>query len=80
MRDLAAGPARVPPVNTAIAETLLAAPAAGHLAEAAAGDDAWIVGGAVRDALAGRPVVDLDLAVDGDEAAVAKRLAAVAGG
>ena len=29
---------------------------------------AWIVGGAVRDALAGRAVVDLDLAVAGDEA------------
>ncbi len=28
----------------------------------AAGDEAWIVGGAVRDALLGRPVIDLDVA------------------
>ena len=28
-------------------------------------DDAWIVGGALRDALLGRPVVDVDLAVAG---------------
>ena len=33
--------------------------------EALPGWRAWIVGGAVRDALLGRPVVDVDLAVDG---------------
>src|SRR4051794_26650691 len=30
--------------------------------EALAGEDAWIVGGAVRDELLGRPVIDLDVA------------------
>ena len=36
---------------------------------------AWIVGGAVRDALAARQVVDLDLAVGGDPAEAARRIA-----
>ena len=36
---------------------------------------AWAVGGGVRDALLGRPVADLDLAVEGDAAAPAARLA-----
>jgi poly(A) polymerase len=40
----------------------------------------WIVGGAVRDAALGREVVDLDLAVDGDPAAVAKAVAREGGG
>lgn len=35
----------------------------------------WIVGGGVRDALLGRPVADVDLAVDGDARRVATRLA-----
>ena len=43
-------------------------------------DDAWIVGGALRDALLGRPVVDVDLAVAGEEKAIARRIAGVAGG
>jgi tRNA nucleotidyltransferase/poly(A) polymerase len=43
--------------------------------EALRGADVWIVGGAVRDRLLGRPVTDLDLVVDGDVRAVAKRLA-----
>jgi tRNA nucleotidyltransferase/poly(A) polymerase len=68
-------------VSEAIAETLLAAPPAPHVAKAVAGaDPAWVVGGAVRDALARRPVVDLDLAVAGDEAAVARRIADAASG
>ncbi len=41
---------------------------------------AWAVGGAVRDALLGRPVVDLDLVVAGDERDAARRIAAEAGG
>lgn len=41
---------------------------------------AWIVGGAVRDALAGREVVDLDLAVAADEAGAARRIADACGG
>ena len=36
---------------------------------ALAGDEAWIVGGAVRDELLGRPVVDLDIACREPEAA-----------
>ncbi len=38
-------------------------------------DDVWIAGGAVRDAALGREVTDLDLAVDGDPARVAKEIA-----
>ena len=41
---------------------------------------AWLVGGAVRDRLLGRPVVDLDLVVDGDARAAARRLALEVGG
>jgi tRNA nucleotidyltransferase/poly(A) polymerase len=36
--------------------------------------DAWIVGGCLRDALAGRPVADVDVAVAGDPAAAAKAI------
>jgi putative nucleotidyltransferase with HDIG domain len=44
--------------------------------EAMAGEgDAWIVGGAVRDALSGRPVLDIDLAVAGDPQRAARRTA-----
>ena len=43
-------------------------------------EEAWIVGGAVRDALAGRAVVDVDLAVAGDEADAARRIARAAAG
>ena len=47
-----------------------------------AGGDAgvWIVGGAVRDALLDRPVIDLDLAVSGDERALAQAVARASGG
>jgi putative nucleotidyltransferase with HDIG domain len=38
-------------------------------------DGVWIAGGAVRDAALGREVVDLDLAVAGDPAPVAKAIA-----
>lgn len=67
-------------MSASIAESLSGAPAAAHLAEAVAGTDAWVVGGAVRDALLERPVVDLDLAVAGGEAAAARRVAAATGG
>ena len=45
--------------------------------EALAGERAWLVGGAVRDRLLGRTTSDndLDLAVDGDVRAAARRLA-----
>jgi poly(A) polymerase len=41
--------------------------------------DAWIVGGAVRDAALGRPIDDLDLAVAGEPRAAAKAIAAALG-
>ena len=46
----------------------------------AAGVDAYVVGGTVRDVLLGRAARDLDLAVDGDAMAVARRIADVLGG
>jgi len=48
--------------------------------EALRGEDAWVVGGAVRDRLLGRPVLDLDVAVAGDPRALARRVAVLAGG
>jgi poly(A) polymerase len=44
------------------------------------GGDAWIVGGAIRDAALGREVTDLDLAVAGDPAVAAKAIAREGGG
>jgi len=44
------------------------------------GDGAWAVGGGVRDALLGRPVADLDVAVSGDAAAAAAALCRAHGG
>ncbi|MET0557450.1 MAG: HD domain-containing protein [Solirubrobacterales bacterium] len=41
----------------------------------AGGESAWVVGGAVRDALLGESVADLDLAVAGDPGSVAKAVA-----
>jgi poly(A) polymerase len=43
-------------------------------------EDAWLVGGSVRDLLLGRPVTDVDLVVPGDPAAAARRLAREGGG
>jgi putative nucleotidyltransferase with HDIG domain len=48
--------------------------------DALAGRAAWIVGGAVRDRLLGRPTTDLDLAVPEDPRAVARGLARATGG
>ncbi|HEV3046494.1 MAG TPA: hypothetical protein VGY13_03945, partial [Solirubrobacteraceae bacterium] len=42
---------------------------------ALAGTRAWLVGGAVRDALMGRETADLDLVVAGDPAGAARALA-----
>ncbi len=41
---------------------------------------AWLVGGAVRDSLLGRPTPDFDLAVDGDVRALAREFGRRAGG
>lgn len=43
-------------------------------------ENAWFVGGALRDALLGRAVLDIDLAVSGDPRAVARQLHAAFGG
>jgi tRNA nucleotidyltransferase (CCA-adding enzyme) len=43
-------------------------------------DHTWIVGGAVRDAMLGRPVLDLDVAVEGDAHVLAADLARAVGG
>ncbi|MFL5845764.1 MAG: HD domain-containing protein [Solirubrobacteraceae bacterium] len=48
--------------------------------DALAGETAWLVGGAPRDRRLGRPITDLDLVVDGDVRAAAKRLARAADG
>jgi putative nucleotidyltransferase with HDIG domain len=64
-----------------LGSSLLAAPATVSARDALAGrDDVWVVGGAVRDALLGREVTDLDLAVAGDVAGAARRIADGAGG
>jgi tRNA nucleotidyltransferase/poly(A) polymerase len=36
------------------------------------GDDVWLVGGAVRDVLLGRPLTDWDLVTTGDSEATAR--------
>jgi poly(A) polymerase len=67
-------------VSEGIAEKLRAAPLALAARRALAdADDAWIVGGAVRDAALGREVADLDLAVAGDPGAAARAIAAELG-
>jgi poly(A) polymerase len=50
------------------------------LRDALAGERAWLVGGALRDRLLGRPTPDLDVAVDGDVRSAARRLGRGAGG
>ena len=45
-----------------------------------AGERAWIVGGAVRDRLLGRPTDDFDVALEGDPERAAKALRRVVGG
>jgi poly(A) polymerase len=50
------------------------------LRQALAGERAWLVGGALRDRLLGRPTPDLDVVVDGDVRAAARRLGRGAGG
>ena len=48
--------------------------------EALAGREAWLVGGAVRDQLLGRPTDDVDVALDGDPRRAAKAIARATGG
>ena len=44
------------------------------------GDSVWVVGGAVRDALLGRPVTDVDLVTTAEPRYVARSVASLAGG
>jgi poly(A) polymerase len=46
---------------------------------ALAGWPAWLVGGAVRDRVLGRPLTDLDVVVDGDPERAARAIASAAG-
>jgi tRNA nucleotidyltransferase/poly(A) polymerase len=50
------------------------APLLSPLAPVRDGPPAWVVGGGLRDALLGRPVTDLDVALEGDAAVAAARL------
>ena len=50
------------------------------LREALAGERAWLVGGALRDRMLGRPTPDLDVVVDGDVRRAARSLGRGAGG
>ncbi len=69
------------PVSAPLADSLAAAPAVRAAAEALRDrSDAWVVGGAVRDAALGRDVVDVDVAVAQDVAAAARAIANAAGG
>ena len=68
-----------------IADELRAEPRFAHILEAITEADdptepVYVVGGAVRDALLGHPSYDLDLVVEGDVPAFARRLAAQLGG
>ena len=55
-------------------------PAVRIVREALAGARAWIVGGTVRDALLGRPIHDVDLAIDGNAHAAAEAIRKRSGG
>jgi tRNA nucleotidyltransferase/poly(A) polymerase len=46
---------------------------------ALSGGNVWLVGGFLRDALLGRPTADVDVVVDGDAGALAKRFARAPG-
>jgi tRNA nucleotidyltransferase (CCA-adding enzyme) len=70
----------VPTSKESIAEELRAEPRFAHVLEAITEADdpreaVYLVGGAVRDALLGHPSYDLDLVVEGDVPAFARRLA-----
>jgi len=67
-------------VSAPLADSLAAAPAVRTAVEALQGRDAWIVGGAVRDAALGRDVVDVDLAVAREPEVAARAIGKAAGG
>jgi putative nucleotidyltransferase with HDIG domain len=61
-------------------DRLAGSPAAAVAWNELAGQEAWVVGGAVRDAILGRDVVDVDLAVADGERDAAKAIAKASGG
>jgi poly(A) polymerase len=63
-----------------LADHLSASPLVAVARRVLPAEGVWVAGGAVRDAALGRDVTDLDLAVAGDPAAVAKTIAREAGG
>jgi tRNA nucleotidyltransferase/poly(A) polymerase len=64
----------------AIADRLAAEPLIAAVRRAlGGGEDAWIVGGAIRDAALGHEVDDLDLAIAGDPGPAAQAIAREAG-
>ena len=68
-------------MSASIAELLADAPALRDCRKALGeAEDVWVVGGAVRDAALGRPVVGVDLAVAGDPGEAAAAIARVTGG
>ena len=62
---------------SSVADALLSEPPVRTVREALAGsaDEAWIVGGTIRDALLERPVRDVDVTVDGDPENAARAVA-----
>src|SRR6185437_16201064 len=83
LRDLAASSARGGGVTPTLEEAFAAAPsiAAARTALEDQAGSTWIVGGAIRDALLGGPVADVDLAIEpGHEEHAARAIARVAGG
>ncbi|MFN8216131.1 MAG: HD domain-containing protein [Solirubrobacterales bacterium] len=66
-------------MSGALADSVRAEPLVAAARRALAGVQAWAVGGAVRDALLGRAVSDLDLAVAGDPGRAARAVAAELG-
>ena len=67
-------PERVKIEPERIPERLRALPGLDRVREVAAGTPTYLVGGAVRDILLGRERTDLDIAVEGDAAALGRRL------
>jgi poly(A) polymerase len=68
-------------LSAPLADSLATAPAVRTAQQALEGrEDAWIVGGAVRDAALGREVVDVDLVVPADPAAAARAIGRSTGG
>jgi poly(A) polymerase len=68
-------------MSRSLEDRLAAAPSIGVARQALDGKGAWIVGGAIRDALLGEAVSDADLAVaPGEERRAAREIADAAGG